>query len=212
MERVTGEDGKRYYTTPQGNKYQSVTTLTGKLNAKEIQAWRNRVGEQEATKISTRAANRGTRMHKFCEDYLHNKIKTDPLGRMLLEENNLLNVSMFNKIKPLVEQIDNIRLIEGTMYSDSLELAGTADCIADHNGALSVIDFKTSTNPKKKEYIKNYFMQGAAYGKMFEELYKEAPNKIVIMIASENATEPDIFEEPYDKCLSILQDFILTLR
>ena len=88
LHRVTADDGKRYYVTPDGNAYQSVTTLTGKVNEKAIKAWREKVGEEEATKISTRAANRGTSMHKLCEKYLLNKIEADPLGRILLEDVN----------------------------------------------------------------------------------------------------------------------------
>jgi genome maintenance exonuclease 1 len=212
MNRVTGEDGNRYYITPSGNQYESVTSLTGKVNAKAIQKWREKVGEEQANKISTRAANRGTSMHKTCEKYLLNEIPKDPLGRMLLEDVNPLNTAMFNKIKPLMERLDNIKLVEGTMYSDLLKLAGTADCVADYSGTLSVIDFKTSTHPKKKEYIGNYFMQGAAYGKMYEELYGKTPEKIVIMMAVENLGHAVTYIEPFDKCFQMLTDFMGTLN
>ena len=210
MSRVEFE-GRRYYVTPSGKNYQSVTTLTGKVNAKAIQEWRNKVGEEQANKISTRAANRGTSMHKTVENYLLNKIETDPLGRMLLEDINPLNTAMFTKIKPLVDRLDNIKLVEGTMYSDSLELAGTADCVAEYSGELAVIDFKTSTRPKKKDHIGNYFMQGAAYGRMYEELYGQAPTKIVIMMSVEALDHGVSYIEPYDKCLKMLTDFMKTI-
>jgi genome maintenance exonuclease 1 len=208
LHRVTADDGKRYYVTPDGNAYQSVTTLTGKVNEKAIKAWREKVGEEEATKISTRAANRGTSMHKLCEKYLLNKIEADPLGRILLEDVNPLSNAMFLKIIPLMERLDNIKVVEGTMYSDSLQLAGTADCIAEYSGDLAVIDFKTSTYPKKKEYIGNYFMQGAAYGKMYEEMFGETPKRIVIMMSVENTGSAITYIEPYDKCLEMLMKFI----
>jgi genome maintenance exonuclease 1 len=212
MERVLDEQsGNRVYVTPSGNRYMSVTTLTGKVNAKEIQEWRQRIGEEQANKISKRAATRGTSMHKLCEKYLLNEIQSDPLGRMLLEDNNPLNVSMFKKIMPLVERLDNIKLVEGTMYSDELELAGTSDCIAEYNGDLAVIDFKTSTRMKKKEGVSNYWMQGAAYGKMYEDLYGVAPKKIILMISVETADFAQIMIEPYEKCLGMLIDFKKTI-
>ena len=198
-------DGTRYYVTPQGNRYQSVTTLTGKLNAKEIQEWRQRVGEEKANKISTRAANRGTSMHKMVENYLHNR----PLN--LQEDNNPLNKEMFVKIKPLVDRLDNIKIIEGAMYSDELELAGTTDCVAEYNGDLAVIDFKTSTRMKKKENVKNYWMQGAAYGKMYHEHYGVAPKSVILMISVETAGFAQIMIEPYEKCLEMLIEFKKTI-
>jgi len=198
-------DGTRYYVTPQGIRYQSVTTLTGKLNAKEIQEWRQRVGEEKANKISTRAANRGTSMHKMVENYLHNR----PLN--LQEENNPLNKEMFVKIKPLVDRLDNIKIIEGAMYSDELELAGTTDCVAEYNGDLAVIDFKTSTRMKKKENVKNYWMQGAAYGKMYHEHYGVAPKSVILMISVETAGFAQIMIEPYEKCLEMLIEFKKTI-
>jgi len=198
-------DGTRYYVTPQGNRYQSVTTLTGKLNAKEIQEWRQRVGEEKANKISTRAATRGTSMHKMVENYLHNR----PLN--LQEENNPLNKEMFVKIMPLVDRLDNIKIIEGAMYSDELELAGTTDCVAEYNGDLAVIDFKTSTRMKKKENVKNYWMQGAAYGKMYHEHYGVAPKSVILMISVETAGFAQIMIEPYEKCLEMLLDFKKTI-
>lgn len=211
MERITGEDRKRYYLTPEGNKYQSVTSLTGKVNAKAINEWRERVGEAQANKISTRAANRGTSMHKTVEKYLLNELQADDNGSLILEESNPLNTNMFMKIKPLVEKLDNIKLVEGTMYSDTLKLAGTADCVADYNGSLALIDFKTSTTMKRKDGVSNYWMQGAAYGRMYEELYGTAPEKIILMISVESAQFPQIMIEPYDKCLGLLTEYMQTL-
>ncbi len=199
MKRVE-VDGKRHYLTPSGNKYESVTSLTGKFNAKEINEWRKRVGEEQANKISTRAANRGTSMHKMCENYLLNTLN-------LNEEVNPLNKGMFLKISPLMDRLDNIKLIEGTMYSDELQLAGTADCVAEYSGELAVIDFKTSTRMKRKDGVANYWMQGAAYGKMYEELYGIKPKNIILMISVETAQFAQIMIEPYQKCLDMLLDF-----
>lgn len=202
MTRIN-EDGSRYYLTPGGNRYQSVTTLTGNWNKKQILEWRQRVGEEKANEISTKAAKRGTSLHKCVEQYLLNQ--EPDYGP------NPLTKSMFHKIKPVVDRLDNIKLVEGTMYSDRLRLAGTTDCIAEYSGRLAVIDFKTSTRAKKKEDIQNYFMQGGAYGAMYEELYGITPEIVVIMMAVEVMPYPIVFIEPYDKCYEKLTDFMKTL-
>jgi len=199
MKRVE-VDGSRLYLTPSGKQYQSVTSFTGKVNAKAIQEWRDKVGHEQANKISTRAANRGTSMHKMCEDYLLNTLN-------LNEEVNPLNKGMFLKILPLMDRLDNIKVIEGAMYSDELELAGTTDCVAEYNGDLAVIDFKTSTRMKRKDGVANYWMQGAAYGKMSVELYGVAPKSVILMISVETAQFAQIMIEPYQKCLDMLLDF-----
>ena len=202
MQRIN-EDGSRYYLTPEGNRYQSVTTLTGNWNKKAILEWRERVGEKKATEISTRAASRGTSLHKTVEQYLLNEdVDFGP---------NPLTKSLFHRIKPIVDRLDNIKLVEGTMYSDTLKLAGTTDCIAEYSGKLAVIDFKTSTKAKKKEHIANYFMQGAAYGRMYEELYNQTPEIVVIMMAVESMPYPITFIEPYAKCNEMLMDFMKSL-
>ena len=203
LQRVES-DGKRFYLTPSGKKYQSVTTLTGILSKKAIADWRRKVGEEEANRISTRAANRGTKLHKTVEHYLRN----EPYS---LNE-DYLNKSMFIKIRPALGDIDNIKVIEGTMYSDTLELAGTADCIAEYKGSLSIIDFKTSTKVKSIDQIKGYWMQGAAYGKMYEEFTGVKPEKIVIIFSVENVNFPVTYEKPYEECLKYLMDFIEELN
>ena len=204
MVRTVDEDtGSRYYITPSGNRYQSVTSLTGNWNKKSINEWRKRVGEEKANEISQAAVTRGNRLHKVIENYLLN----EPIDFGPSPETK----SLFYKIKSKVDNLDNIRTIEGTMYSDSLQLAGTTDCIAEYEGKLAVVDFKTSTKAKKAEYIQNYFMQGGAYGKMFEERYGEKPENIVILLVSPAVEYPIVFIEPYEKCHKLLTDFMKTL-
>lgn len=180
----------------------SVTTLTGKLSAEGIAKWRKSVGNEYADKISNHAKERGTLLHETVEAYLRNN-KPD-LG-------DLNNKSMFNKIVKRVDNIDNIQVIEGTLYSDDLKLAGTTDCIAEYMGELSIIDFKTSTKPKKREYIDGYFMQGGAYGRMYEEITGIAPRNVVILIAVAESPVAQIFTEPYGKSHKMLIDFMKTL-
>ena len=136
-------DGKRYYVTPEGNKYPSVTTVTGMHNAKWIAQWRKRVGAEQADKISGQAAGRGSRYHYMQEDFLNNIDITEKLKKA-----TPLDLMMFNQTKSLTEQIGDIYMLEGSLYSDDLAMAGRVDCIAEWAGKVSVIDFKTSTKPK----------------------------------------------------------------
>ena len=190
LKRVT-ENGKRYYLTPEGKKYPSVTTVSSIFAKEGIIKWRKRVGEEEATKITTQAATRGTAVHKICEDYINN----DP---DYLKKQMPANIQSFNDIKPVIDEcINNVVMQECPLYSDYLEVAGTVDCIAEWNGKLSIIDFKTARKPKKKEWIENYFMQTAAYAVMFEERTKQPVSQLVILVAVDGE-EPQIFIEDRD--------------
>jgi genome maintenance exonuclease 1 len=172
--------GKRIYVTPSGNKFPSVTTVLQEYGKESLDAWRKKVGKDRASYIATTAAARGTRLHSLCEKYLQNE---DPFSNPKI---SLFDKELFRSIKPALEDIDNIHLQEQRLYSEHLRLAGTVDCIAEHNGRLSVIDFKTSSKRKQKQYIENYFMQCSAYAVMYEELTGIPVTKIVIIIACEN--------------------------
>jgi len=181
---------KRYYVTPTGDKYPSITTVLGHFNKKAIFEWRQRVGEKEANRISTQASRRGTKVHQMCEDYINNE----------LDEKKFMptDKETFNSIRNILDSnIDNIQCQEATLYSDYLKVAGRVDCIGEWNDRLSVIDFKTSRKIKKKEYISNYFQQGAAYCVMFEERTKIPVDQIVIIIAVDGE-EPQVFVEKRD--------------
>ena len=184
-------NGGRYYVTPTGVKYPSITTVLSILSKKAIMEWRKRVGAEEANKISTKAARRGTNVHQMCEDYLNNKEyitnKTMPVDK-----------EMFGTLKPILdERINNIHTQEATLYSDYLGVAGRVDCIAEFDGRLSVIDFKTSRKLKKKEWISNYFQQASAYCVMYEERTGIPIDQIVILIAVDEE-EPQVFVEKRD--------------
>lgn len=182
------EDGTRYYLTPQGNKYPSVTTVLAEYNRKHIYEWRQRVGDEAANNISRKASSRGTRIHKACEDYLNNQ---EPV----LE--NLLDKELFNKFKPVLGDINFIHAQEIRMYSDYLRMAGTVDCVAEFNGRLSIIDFKTASKRKEKHSIGNYFMQCSAYAIMFEEQFNIPVSQIVVAVAVEDDF-PQVFLEKRD--------------
>lgn len=170
-------NGKRYYKTPTGELYPSVTTVLSLHNAQSIQEWRNRIGHEEANKITAKASGRGTKVHKLCEDYLNNK-------EDYLKGHMPSNIEMFNYLKPVLdEHVDNIVMQEVPLYSDYLKVGGRVDCIAEWDGVLSVIDFKTASKQKSANFIDNYFMQAAAYCVMFEELTGKPIINTVVLIA-----------------------------
>jgi CRISPR/Cas system-associated exonuclease Cas4 (RecB family) len=170
-------NGKRHYVTPGGNKYPSVTTITSQYNKQSIMEWRKRVGEEEANRISSKAAGRGTRVHTMCENYLNNQ--EDYLQKQMPDA-----IVMFKTLQPLLnEYVNNIHALEVPLYSDYLRTAGRVDCIAEFDGAISVIDFKTSSKPKEDKWIENYYMQCSAYAVMFEERTGIPVSRIVVMIA-----------------------------
>lgn len=187
LERDTSPDGTRVYKTSSGRAYPSVTTVTGLHSAKGIAEWRRRVGEEEANRVSARASARGTRIHTLCEHYLLDK---NP-------EPDIFDAEMFTSMKYWLQDIDNIHCLETPLYSDFLEVAGTVDCIAEFQGKLSVIDFKTSSKPKDRDDIYNYFMQTAAYAVAFEERTGIPIGRLVIIMGVDN-DDPCIFIEKRD--------------
>ena len=191
------EEGTRYYVTPEGNKYPSITTVLSAYNIKEIMAWRKRVGDEEANKISRQASSRGTRIHTLCEQYLDNKELTFKTP---------LDTETFNRFKPVLHRINNIYAQEIRMYSDHLRIAGTVDCVAEFDGKLSIIDFKTSKRLKNEEDIENYFMQVSGYAVMFEERFGIPVNRVVVAIAVDDQ-DPQVFVAKRDTYISNLLIF-----
>jgi genome maintenance exonuclease 1 len=195
LKRVTANNGSRVYETPSGKAYPSVTTVTGLLKKQAIMEWRKRVGEEEANKISSKAANRGTRIHSLCEQYLLNK-EIVP---------NMFDVDMWQNMKPHLHNINNIYALEQPLYSDHLEVAGTVDCIAEYNGKMSVIDFKTSRRLKHRDDIHDYFMQCSAYAVAFEEMTKIPVPQLVILIAVDDE-KPLVFVEKRNEWIDGFKD------
>ena len=172
-------NGKRFYVTPEGEKYPSITTVLSGRNKEGINRWRNHVGNDVANQIMRSAAKRGTAVHTLVEDYLNNEE---------LSRQDVLPVALFTLLKPELDNIDNIVMQEGGLYSDKWGIAGRVDCIAEYDGKLTVIDFKTSTKEKKEEWIENYFIQCTAYCEMYEERYGKAIDQIAILIVCEDGT------------------------
>jgi len=200
LKSQTFPDGKRYYTTPSGKRLPSVTTVVGAMKKQAIMEWRNRVGEVEANRISKLATGRGNRVHGLAERYLKNeKIEW---AREMPDA-----VEMFRTLIPELQNINNIHYIEQALWSERIGLAGRVDLIAEWNGVLSVIDFKTSKKIKKSEDIQDYFAQCTAYSGMYEEQIGEPINQIVIVMAVENE-KPLIFVEKVENHINTLIEHI----
>jgi len=199
-------NGKRYYTTPEGKHYPSVTTVTGMLNKKWIKAWRKKIGEEKANKISRKAAMRGTRYHHLQEDFLNNVLTEERIKKA-----TPLDLMMFNQTKELTSKLGDIYMLEGSMYSNDLEMAGRVDCVAEFAGKVSVIDFKTSTRKKSPSHVKNYFLQETAYATMFTEMFGIDVERIVTIVAVEETGQSQLFvEEPntwYDQLLELREQY-----
>jgi hypothetical protein len=185
----------RTYLAPNGNRYPSITTVLSIINEEAILQWRKRVGEDEANRIGTRAANRGTHVHSIIERYLKNENTEDFLLHIRQSLENLRPI--------LDERIGKIYGLEVPLYSDHLGVAGRCDAIADFDGVPSIVDFKTSKWPKKKEKIPNYFAQMSGYAIMFEERTGMPITNTVIIMDVDNH-EPMVFKEHRDNYVDLL--------
>ena len=190
-------NGKRFYVVD-GEKYPSITTVLSARNQEGLIRWRKSVGNDVANNIMRTAAKRGTAVHNLVENYLNNE---------QLSKQDVLPLALFTLLKPALDNINSIRIQEGSLYSNKWKIAGRVDCIAEYDGVLSVIDFKTSRQEKKEEWVENYFIQGTAYCEMYEERFGTPINQIVILIVTEDGAV-QIFKKDKSNYLPLLQPAI----
>lgn len=197
-------DGSRYYVLPSGDKFRSVTSvLSDALDKTALLEWKKRVGEEEAQKISTQAARRGTSVHSLCENYVLNK--ENYLGNAVPS-----SVDSFISIKSVLDHnVDNILGVETPLYSRVLKTAGRCDLIAEYNGIASVIDFKTSRKLKKEEWIESYFLQTTVYSMMFEQIYKIKIPQVVVIISVDHEG-PQVFQKDRNQYVNRVLDIFTT--
>lgn len=180
-------NGRRYYLTPSG-KYPSITSVLSDFPNPAIEAWKKRVGNEEANRVSKKATSRGTKLHTLCEKYLSN----EEINKKEFMPDAL---SSFYSFKPLLHNINNIHKLEVPLYSEKLMVAGRADCISQYKGVLSIIDFKTSKKEKREEWIQDYFLQTCFYGLCYAELTGIVAKNIVVLISVDDG-EPQEFVKP----------------
>jgi len=206
----TNIGGRRHYETPNGS-YPSVTTVLSIRNKEGIYAWRKRVGDEEANRITKRATTRGTHFHNLLEQYFLNEIDDlDTFCATALAKNPAVWYLFLEAVQVLEKKINNIYCIEDYLYSDEYKIAGAVDMIAEYDGVVSVIDFKTSNSEKKEEWIENYFIQGTAYAKMFTERTGIPCSQLVIFIVPDSGI-PQIFTKSVDdytpQLITAIEDF-----
>ena len=200
LEADTTENG-RFYTTPSGQILPSITTVLSVKNKSGLDAWRKRVGEEEANRVMNQAALRGTAVHHMCEDFLNNK-------EVVKEDVAFLPWCLFSQLKPTLEKsINNIYAQECGLWSEKYRVAGRVDCIAEWNGVPSIIDFKTSRSERKDDYNFEYYMQASAYAEMFEERTGIEINQIVILVVTEDGLVQEFVKDKKD----YLQDLVDTI-
>ena len=195
-------DGDRYYPTPGGKMYPSITTVTSFRKRHFFKEWRKKVGEEVANNITTRASSRGTDFHSIIESYLNNELDLKKFS------DKPLPTTLFNIAKSTLDRIGKIYALETPLYSDVLGIAGRVDCIAEFDNELAVIDFKSSTKEKKEEWIENYFVQETAYAAMFFERTGIKPVKIVTIIATEEVFCQVFVKKNLKYYYELLKDYV----
>ena len=205
--KATNVDGVRLYETPEGNKYPSMTTVLSVRNKQGLVEWRKRVGEEVANYIARTAAARGTAVHHMCEDYINNMSWNYPLD-WAKHKKNFLPYTLFKQLRnSVLQKVNNIYAQECGLYSDKYKVAGRVDCIAEYNGVLSIIDFKTSTKERSDAWNESYYIQASAYAEMFEERTGIAINQICILVVTEDGVVQE-FVKDKTEYLPMLTDTI----
>ena len=200
--KATTTDGVRLYETPEGNHYPSITTVLSVRNKKGLHDWRKRVGDDVANYVARKAANRGTAVHHMCEDYLNNDFDEEK------HKKKFLPYVLFNQLREsLLRKVNNIYSQEAGLYSDKYKVAGRVDCIAEYDGELSIIDFKTSSKERSDEWNESYYIQASAYAEMFEERTGIAINQVVILVVTEDGVVQE-FVKNKTEYLPLLSDAI----
>ena len=204
-------NGKRYYVTPNGKRLPSVTTFLSHFKGDSIRKWREKVGEEEANKISKRASTRGTKFHSLMESYISNQER-----RSFLDENVMPDMQQaFRQFVPIVDRIDNVHYLETMLYSETLGLAGQVDCIAEFDGVPSIIDFKTSLKLKREDWILSYFEQCTLYSLLYEDMTGRRINQIVVLISVDHE-QPQVFVKQrkdytkgvYEKMIQFREEYL----
>jgi genome maintenance exonuclease 1 len=203
-------EGKRLYATPDGSKVPSVTTILDKTKPEEkkaaLAAWKKRVGEVKAQEIVTEAAGRGTRMHKFLEDYVKTGVINEPGTNPYSKQSHIM-------AKHVIEQglcnVNEIWGVEVPLYFPGL-YAGTTDGCGLHLNEESIIDYKQTNKPKREEWIEDYYLQLTAYALAHNEVYGTNIRKgVVLMCVSPKMNDKlEIVEEPkYQEFVLKSEDF-----
>jgi len=186
------KDNAHFYQTPTGEIYPSITTILHETMANEkkesLQNWKEQ--EIAADYITQEAATIGTETHKLIENHINEVRQTDNV--------RLLSVAHFNNLIPFLQKINNVHGTELRLYSNAMKLAGTSDCIANYDGELSIIDYKTKRSNQKEEWMTDHFIQGTAYAQMFKELTGIEAKQVAILVSSEKNSRMEFVKNTED--------------
>ena len=190
-------DGKRKYATPDGEKLPSVTTILDATKSEEskkaLHEWRKRVGVQKAQEITTEAAGRGTRMHKWLEDYIKTGILNEPGSNPYSLQSHQMAQSI---ISQGLSKCSEWWGTEVPLYYPKI-YAGTTDLVGIHDGSEAIMDHKQTNKPKKREWIDDYFVQLAAYANAHNEVHGTKIRKgVIFMCSADNLYQEFILEGP----------------
>ncbi len=193
--------GCRLYQCPNGDWVPSITSVTSFYNRQIFIDWRKRVGDDEANRITKKATARGTDFHEAAQAYLENRELDWSQFRPLTQ-------FMFHHAKPYLNQIQNVHAIERTLYSEYLGIAGRVDCIAEYEGELAVIDFKTSDKIKPEAWLENYFVQEQAYACMYYELTGIPIKKLITLMVTPGGDVKVFDKRNKDEYIKLLVRYI----
>ena len=214
----TTTDKQRLYTCPDGNAVPSVTTILDKTkpekNRKALENWRKAVGEKKAKAITTEAANRGTRMHTYLENYvLGEELKetvSNPYAQQSLDMAKIV-------IKEGLKNVNEYWGTEVALYHPEI-YAGTTDLVGVHGGDDAILDFKQTNKPKKREWVEDYFLQLCAYAEAHNKVYGTKIRKGVVLMCSkefqyqEFIIEGEEFDKWRDKWWSRVEEYYIKHR
>jgi genome maintenance exonuclease 1 len=190
--KLIEKNNAHFYQTPTGETYPSITTIlheTMSMEKKEsLQNWKEQ--EIAAYYITQEAAIIGTETHKLIENYINEIRQTDDI--------RLLSVAHFNNLIPFLQKINDVHGTELRLYSNTMKLAGTSDCIATYDGELSIIDYKTKRSNQREEWMTDHFIQGTAYAQMFKELTGIEVKQVVILVSSEKNSRMEFVKNTDD--------------
>ena len=190
--KLIEKDSAHFYETPNGEVYPSITTILQETmsDAKKesLQNWKEQ--EIAAEYITQEAATIGTETHKLIENHINEVRQTDDV--------RLLSVAHFNNLIPFLQKINDVHGTELRLYSNTMKLAGTSDCIANYDGELSIIDYKTKRSNQKEEWMTDHFIQGTAYAQMFKELTGMEVKQVVILVSSEKNSRMEFVKSTED--------------
>lgn len=180
--------GMRFYETSTGLLYPSITTVLSVGDKPGLREWRESMGEEAAAAEMARAATRGTALHTMCELWLsgHPNPTTDQHPD---------HIKLFNRIKMLGRRFGRVYALEQYLYSDTYQIAGTVDCVAEFDGKLSLIDFKSSTNIKHESIIQDYFIQETFYAEAWLQHTSMQIEQLVTIMCAERGLVPLIWKK-----------------